>query len=662
MLQNLWVLVLSALICFTECSNAEIVTVPLSNGLSVTVMTGQSTGQLQDLKNNPLATNVTMGDDSNRSVPLGFDFPFYGKTFNQSWMYSNGGVSFSGAGVPGGFCCSGLNLTTLRDTSYNYSIVPLWTDLIAIQGGSQYTLGTPTSMTYGWYGVSEYYDASKRSSFEVKIDNTGLLDVKFSGALISSHQVTSGFIGDISKGEYYQNYTGYGINSGPFSYSLSPTQQQQADPCKDNILSSPSCPGYLAALSKLSSPSTSASTEILQPTTTVASPEIIASNPTTTSVLTSSGTATSSSAPTAETTQQNSNPSAGPVGQPAAGATTSLAASSPSPTANNPQPKIGEVQTAGSSKPAVSLSQIMSIVSNEQSRIGGVEKATVQAAVDQATKDSTKAKDEAESVAGSLTTQSITASISFSSSNQSVSGPSVKPQQSTSSFSLQTNNQSSVVNVSVLKSPGQNTQINVNEQNNAPEGFVDVASLKPQMRSIQPDVLIQNSNQQTQFEITTFKVPVMVASVDSSTQTQNNFNNGSLLLVQPQQQVFSPNQVTQEVETPKLEGIKMSGRSPMNDYIESKPLFESGMIQQKNESFSKTISNNELAGNVDISLIALTPRGFEKYTSALADARFYEPKEIYKNQSVTDNVRLLRGLGSDRLHQDMVNQQYRNGN
>jgi hypothetical protein len=619
-------------------------------------MTGQSTGQLQDLKNNPLATNVTMGDDSNRSIPLGFDFPFYGKTFNQSWMYSNGGISFTGANAPGGFCCSGLNLTTLRDTSYNYSIVPLWTDLIAIQGGSQYTLGTPTSMTYGWYGVSEYYDASKRNTFEVKIDNTGLLDVKFSGALVSSHQVTSGFIGDISKGEYYQYYSGQGLNSGPFSYSLS--SQPQSDPCKDNVLSSPTCSGYLTALSRLSSPSTGSVTEALQPTQITAGPEGITSSATIASPQPSSG-PSSPSASLAEPVQQNTNPAAGPVGQPAAGATPSLAVASPSPTANNPQPKVGEVQTAGSSKPSVSISQIMSIVSNEQSRVGGVEKATVQAAVEQASKDSAKAKDEAESVAGSLTTQSITASISSSSGSQSVSGPSVKTQQSTSSFSLQTNTQTSVVGISVLKLPGQNNQINTGVQNSAPEGFVDLASLKPQVRGMQPDTSTQNNNQQAQFEIPTFKLPVVVASVDTS--SQNNLNNGSLILVQPQQQAFRPQQIMPEIETPRLEGIKMSGRSPMSEYIESKPLFESGIIQQTNQAFSKTISNNELAGGVDISSIAVIPKGYEQYSFALSDARFYEPKEIYKNQKVTDNVRLLRGLGSDRLHQEMVNQQYKLG-
>ncbi len=44
---------------------------------------------------------------------------------------------------------------------------------------------------------------------------------------------------------------------------------------------------------------------------------------------------------------------------------------------------------------------------------------------------------------------------------------------------------------------------------------------------------------------------------------------------------------------------------------------------------------------------------------ALADAPFYAPKEIYRNQVNVDNVRVLRQLSSDKLHQDLVNLQYK---
>jgi len=40
---------------------------------------------------------------------------------------------------------------------------------------------------------------------------------------------------------------------------------------------------------------------------------------------------------------------------------------------------------------------------------------------------------------------------------------------------------------------------------------------------------------------------------------------------------------------------------------------------------------------------------------------FYAPREIYKNQRTVDNARVLRGLqgGSDRLHQELINLQYK---
>jgi hypothetical protein len=45
----------------------------------------------------------------------------------------------------------------------------------------------------------------------------------------------------------------------------------------------------------------------------------------------------------------------------------------------------------------------------------------------------------------------------------------------------------------------------------------------------------------------------------------------------------------------------------------------------------------------------------------IPDVAFYAPKEVYKNQKTVDNVRTLRGLqgGSERLHQEMVNSQYK---
>jgi hypothetical protein len=68
----------------------------------------------------------------------------------------------------------------------------------------------------------------------------------------------------------------------------------------------------------------------------------------------------------------------------------------------------------------------------------------------------------------------------------------------------------------------------------------------------------------------------------------------------------------------------------------------------------------ELAGGPDMQDFSKPPADFASYFVGLRDAQFYAPKEIYRAQRTVDNQRLLRGLtqGSDRLHEQMIDQQY----
>lgn len=245
MLQRILALVLLALTFYTASSKADIVSVPILNGqFTVNVMTGADAYQLQQIKNNPAATRYSISDDANVNVPLQFTFPYFGQNFTNSWMYSNGAVSFKSGSAPGGFCCSGIDLTTNKDTGYNYSLLPLQTDLIGQTNNNFYTLGTSTSMTYGWYGINQY-GSGNQSSFEVKIDNTGLVDFRFDQALITSNPVTIGMAGDLTKGEYYQYFHGSGINRSSFGFTG--TFGTGQDPCIADPLADASCPGYAAA-------------------------------------------------------------------------------------------------------------------------------------------------------------------------------------------------------------------------------------------------------------------------------------------------------------------------------------------------------------------------------------------------------------------------------
>ena len=87
-------------------------------------------------------------------------------------------------------------------------------------------------------------------------------------------------------------------------------------------------------------------------------------------------------------------------------------------------------------------------------------------------------------------------------------------------------------------------------------------------------------------------------------------------------------------------------------------------IQEQRQETNFTVKNksevSELAGGVDIKTLAAAPVGYDLYLmSSLRDNPFYAPKDIYKNQNNVDNVRALRQMSSDALHQQMINLQYK---
>lgn len=100
--------------------------------------------------------------------------------------------------------------------------------------------------------------------------------------------------------------------------------------------------------------------------------------------------------------------------------------------------------------------------------------------------------------------------------------------------------------------------------------------------------------------------------------------------------------------------------NPLNEIINSKTI---NMVEQKQDtkttSVKSNVQDNDAAAGISIANIAKSPIGFNSYMVSLSDANFYAPKEIYRNQRTVDNVRALRQLSSDRLHQEMINQQYR---
>jgi hypothetical protein len=288
-----------------------------------------------------------------------------------------------------------------------------------------------------------------------------------------------------------------------------------------------------------------------------------------------------------------------------------LAANQPPPPGGGAQqPRAGEIKTASdnksSSSSGPSLGSVMSMISSNQARIGNEARAVVQAAESQAATAATAAQQQAESVAGALTAQSIASSMTQSTPGAiTVQSSSVQLQMSqpvTSSPAL-----TSVVNIGGLRAPSSGTFVDssVPVYTGAVAGAVDLYSFQlPQGRtanSVEPDVL-------------------------------------------------------------PAEGIRIGGRSALNDAIEQRAMLQTTAAQeQKTDAVNKNAQTNEVAGRVDVAAMATQPVGYQAYSFTLADVPFYAPREIYRNQRTVDNARAQRLLqgANDQLHQGLVNLQYK---
>ena len=257
-------------------------------------------------------TTYRITDDGYVNVPLPFNFNLYGQTFNNSWMYDNGIVSFLKPGTPGAVspwqwqAPSSLGLSDAK-----YYIAALWAD-IAPNAKTVYSTTTDgTYMKYSWNNISEYYSGGTRlSSFSATINSDGKVTTSYYSLNLQTSNVIAGVVGDPSKGEVYQTY------SAPFGTQITTSTlpnwtYSPYNPCTDNPLYSTTCPGYNDAFNKLTNNSNykTASSTNIAPTTS-------GSEDTTTTIVSvtapiSSGTSSStpnaiSNSNTNVTTQRNS--------------------------------------------------------------------------------------------------------------------------------------------------------------------------------------------------------------------------------------------------------------------------------------------------------------------------------------------------------------------
>ena len=569
---------------FSSYSNADVVSVPIGNGLSVNVTTGNSSPALQYINNNAAATQVNLGDDGTTIVPLQFQFSYFGKTFGTSWMHSNGVVSFQDVNITGGFCCSGEVLNNNTNSRYNYAVMPLWTDLIGQTGRNTFYLSTADSITYGWYGTSQYGNGNNRSSFEVKLDSAGTVDMRWGATAISNATVTMGLTGDTSKGQFYQYYNGSNVAVAGLGITYNGIKVPDSTP----VVQIPNTVANYTAPQSTTITSVDASSA---PTAAVSVGGVQLST-------------------TGEITAPDNIPQA------LRDVVASVAASAPAATVTASTPTADPVKAE--SNKAGPNTAVMNAVKQIQAADKAVQTRAVQNANQQIAASSSRAQEQAMSVVDTLNSMSA-ASVQTSGSSNSQSssqlGGLMAPQ-AASQQSKQLNFQST-------------TQLSMFQ------------SYQPVIQSL-PQVYTPPVVQETQ-TVVSLGLPMLLPKSTAA------FNSNQA------------NSVQNEIPVVASSSISTRG-NVVNEASDFKPTIESFQSEMKTDAVNKNAQANDLAGGVSIAAIAVQPKGYEMYSFVIRDVAFYEPKDIYKNQANVDNARALRQLGSDRLHREMVDQQFTIGN
>jgi len=132
-------------------------------------------------------TPLNLGDDNTRNVALGFEFNYWGQTFTDAWVSSNGFVSFQ---TGNHLCCNGQPIEMAqRNTIYAY-----WSDLISFTGNPYYRRDNG-SILFGWYGVQEY-GTNNSSTFEIGLFADGKIQLNYGNlGFNGGHTFTAGLTG-----------------------------------------------------------------------------------------------------------------------------------------------------------------------------------------------------------------------------------------------------------------------------------------------------------------------------------------------------------------------------------------------------------------------------------------------------------------------------------
>ena len=165
---------------------------------------------LYDLQTNSSgSTGLGSNDDAVSSAfNIGFTFDFYGESFTQARMATNGCLHFKTSGA----YCNDFTPDPLSG-QHTYTLYPFWTDLIKDNGSGMRAKAFADYTIFGWYKMREYNEANTDNSFEVWLYPNDTFEFRYGGLDIDRHDVLIGEIGSGSK-QIYQYYYHDECNTG----------------------------------------------------------------------------------------------------------------------------------------------------------------------------------------------------------------------------------------------------------------------------------------------------------------------------------------------------------------------------------------------------------------------------------------------------------------
>jgi hypothetical protein len=444
-------------------------------------------------------------------------------------------------------------------------------------------------------------------------------------------------------------------NYGPEITNVSFNLKYRVDPCATDPTSSPACPGYAAAMS--------------------------AKNPTTVSTM------VVTAAPAVETVVNTTTPIS------TVGTTTKT-----------------QADTVAVKPPAKTVAAALSLISRNQQQTQALQTSVAQAAVAEAASAATAAQQQAVAVAASAATMSQTLSNATVQTQRQSTALTVSPTTSqtvlappapNTAMANNENKSGTAASTTVqMPAPRTSTPVTTNATVVASVANVDTQQFSiPTLQSyfsraqttntsaVQdapsiPPLPPQPNKSATTAPVVTV-VPITITTTNTPTFSQANTDYQQSAMIsaytQPQNTMFyamaaAPVEQQQQTtvqavsfarqaeveQVSSTAGFMTNRTDPLNEVVESKTAVAPTNTTESAQTVEASVSDNELAGGVDIGRLATTPVGYSNYTNlVLKDGKMYEPKEIYKNQTPVDNARALRQLSSDRLHQQMIEQQYR---